>query len=200
MKLYFMPGACSLASHIVLNEIGAPHEIEKVGRDKKTASGKDYLTINPKGKVPALELDDGQVLTEGPAILQYLADSTGSETLAPRCGSLERARVNESLNFVGSALHPSFSPLFRDAPEAEKAKQREAVAKNLDVLEQQLSDGRDYLTGPTFTIADAYAAVVAGWGDGAGLEMSRWPKVTAFVARVMERPAATKAAQQEKSA
>lgn len=200
MKLYFMPGACSLASHMVLNEIGAQFEIERVGRDKKTAGGKDYLAINPKGKVPALELDDGQVLTEGPAILQYLADSSGSDSLAPRCGSLERARVNEALNFVASTLHPSFSPLFREASEAERETQRAAAGRNLDMLERQLSDGRDYLTGAAFTIADAYAAVVAGWGGPVGLDMGRWPAVGAFVARVKARPSAVRAMEKESAA
>lgn len=200
MKLYFMPGACSLASHIVLNELGADYDIEKVGRDKKTAGGKDFLAINPKGKVPTLETGDGEVLTEGPAILQYLADRAGNETLAPMAGTMERARVNEALNFVGSSLHPSISPLFGDASDEVKAEQRKKVAGNLDVLERQLADGRDYLTGKDFTIADAYAAVVAGWGDHVGMDMARWPKVGDFVARVKARPAAVKAIEQEASA
>lgn len=199
MKLYYKPGACSLASHIVLHELGLPHEIEKVDTAaKRTESGADYLAINPKGVVPALQLDGGEVLTEGPAILQYLADSAGAESLAPKAGTLARARVQEVLNFTGSALHVAFKPMFAPhSDDAAKAGARENIGRNLDWLEGLLSDGRPFLTGTDFTVADAYAFVVAGWCPRVGVDLGRWPKVQAFVERVAARPAVARARQAE---
>lgn len=199
MKLYYKPGACSLASHIVLHELALPHEVEKVDTAaKRTESGADFLAINPKGVVPVLELDSGERLTEGPAILQYLADSAGNTTLAPKAGTLARARVQEVLNFTGSGLHIAFKPMFMPGSDEDaKAKARENIGRNLDWLEGLLSDGRPFLTGPDFTVADAYAFVVAGWCPRVGVDLGRWPKVKAFVERVAGRPAVAKARQAE---
>jgi glutathione S-transferase len=195
MKLYITPGVCSMASHIVLAEIGADYSVEKVDtKAGETASGANYREINPKGKVPALEVD-GEILTEGPAILQFLGDravKTGaaSEALAPIGGSMARARVNEVLNFTGTELHVAFGPLFNAAStDAQKEAARQAVAGKLDWLEGRLADGRAHLTGQDFTIADAYAFVVANWSNFTGIALSRWPNLSAFVARVAERPA-----------
>lgn len=190
MKLYYSPGACSMASHIVLTEIGRPFETERVDtRSKKTADGTDFLSVNPKGKVPALALD-GEVLTEGPAILQFVADAAGAETLAPRAGTLARARVNEVLTYTSSELHPAFSPLFNPAlDEAGQAAARRTVAAKLDWLEARLADGRAYLTGGDFTIADAYAFVVANWANFTGIALDGWPRLKDYVARVAARPA-----------
>lgn len=190
MKLYYSPGACSMASHIVLNEIGRPFTAERVDNAaKKTASGEDFLAINPKGKVPVLVVE-GEVLTEGPAILQFIADAAGAETLAPKPGTMKRARVTEALTYVSSELHPAFSPLFNPAlDEAAKAAARKAVAAKLDWLESRLADGRAYLTGSDFTIADAYAFVVANWANFTGIALDAWPRLAAFMARVAARPA-----------
>lgn len=198
MKLYYSPGACSMASHIVLNEIGKPYEAERIdNKTKITATGKDFRAINPKGKVPALEVD-GQVLTEGPAILQYVADAAGAEKLAPKAGSFPRARVNEVMTYVSSELHPAFSPLFNPAlDDAGKEAARNTVGKKLDWLESLLADGRTFLTGAEFTIADAYAFVVSNWSGHVGVKLDNWPKVKEFVARVAGRPAVQKTLKEE---
>ena len=190
MKLYYSPGACSMASHIVLTEIGQPFEVERVDKaTKKTATGADFLALNPKGKVPVLD-HQGEVLTEGPAILQFVADAAGAEALAPKAGTLARARVNEALTYVSSELHPAFSPLFNpDATDAAKETAKTQVQKKFDWLEAKLSDGRAYLTGAQFTIADAYAFVVANWANFTGIPLDGWPRLKDFVARVAGRPA-----------
>lgn len=189
MKLYYKPGACSLASHIVLNEIGDAFSIEGVNTEtKRTASGADYSSINVKGKVPALEVD-GDVLTEGPAILQFIADRKGRKDLAPDAGTLARARVSEVLNFTGTELHVAFGPLFSaSTDEAGKAAARKTVSAKLGWLEKQLEDGRPYLTGPVFTIADAYAFVVTNWANFTGIDLAAWPRLTAFMTRIAARP------------
>ncbi len=165
MKLYYKPGACSLASHIALHEIGHALEIEAVDTDAgRTESGADYRSINPKGYVPALELDDGAVLTEGPAILQYIADSNLEAGLAPTAGTLDRARMQEQLNWIGTELHKAFGPLFREGTsEAGKEDARSAVAGKFDLIEAQLEDGREWLVSCQFSVADAYLFVVSNW-------------------------------------
>lgn len=190
MKLFYSPGACSMASHIVLNEIGQPFDIEKVDTTaKKTETGADYRTINPKGKVPALVMG-AEVLTEGPSILQFIADRAANEGLAPKAGTMARARVNELLNFTGTELHVAFHPLFNPAADdSAKDMARKAVGKKFDWLESRLSDGRDYLTGANFTIADAYAFVVSNWANFTGIDLGTWPNLKAFVERVAMRPA-----------
>ncbi len=193
MKLYIKPGACSMASHIVLAEIGGDFAVEVVDTaNGETASGANYREINPKGKVPALEVD-GEVLTEGPAILQYLGDSAANLGLAPKGGTMARARVNEVLNFTGTELHIAFGPLFNAAStDAQKEAARQAVAMKLDWLEGKLGDGRAHLTGEAFTIADAYAFVVANWANFTGIALSRWPQLSSFMARVGARPSVQK--------
>lgn len=190
MKLYYSPGACSMASHIVLQEIGQPFEIERVdGATKTTEKGTDFWAVNPKGKVPVLETE-GERLTEGPAILQYVADRAGHEGLAPKPGTMARARVSEVLNFTGTELHTAFHPLFNPASdEAGKAAARVNVGKKFDWLETRLADGRAFLTGPTFTVADAYAFVVSNWANFNQIDLAGWPKLKSFVERVAARPA-----------
>jgi glutathione S-transferase len=190
MKLYFSPGACSLASHIVLRELGLPFDAVQVDLMKKTTkSGQDFATINPKGYVPALELDDGAMLTEGPAILQYLADRRPETKLAPANGTLERYRLQEWLAFINSELHKQFSPLFNPAtPEQTRDSARKAIARRLGFVEAQL-DGRAFLMGDAFTVADAYLYTVLGWTKHVGVDLAPFPNVVAFRERIDARPA-----------
>ena len=165
MKLYYSPGACSLSPHIVLCEAGLPHSMVKVDlKAKKTEADADYSAINPKGYVPALELDDGTLLTEGPAIVQYLADKAPASNLAPVNGSIERYRLQEWLTFIGTELHKQFSNLFNpNMPDAIKAATKEKIAGRLALIEKKLGS-QDYLMGKTFTAADAYLFTVMRWG------------------------------------
>lgn len=199
MKLYYSPGACSLASHIILHEVGKPFAAERVDlATKTTASGAAFGSITPKSQVPALQLPSGDVLTEGAAILQFIADSAAATTLAPPTGTLARARVQELLNFTASELHKAFGPLFSAiASQAAKDAAPAAIGKCFDWLEALLSDGREYLTGPQFTVADAYAFVVAGWAVPTGIGLSRWPQLEAFVARLKARSSVKAALQAE---
>lgn len=190
MKLYFSPGACSLSPHIVLQELGMQYDTEKVNlADKKTASGGDYRQINAKGYVPALQLDNGDVLTEGPAIVQYLADQMPEKQLAPKAGTMERYHLMEWLNFISTEIHKTFSPLFKPAtPDETKKTALDTLATRLDWLDKQLQ-GRDYLTGAQFTVADAYLFTVLNWSGHVKLDLARWPTVQAFFERVGARPA-----------
>ena len=199
MKLYYAPGACSLSPHISLREAGAAFDLERVDtRTRTTESGADYLAINPKGYVPALQLDDGEVLTECAAVVQFIADRHPAAGLAPANGSLERARLQEHLNFIASELHKAFTPLFDpSAPEAAKQAAPAAVARRLDHVEWLLADGRAYLLGERFSVADAYLFTVASWTGPTGIGLDRWPRLAAFVARVAARPAVQAAMQAE---
>ncbi|HMN82091.1 MAG TPA: glutathione transferase GstA [Burkholderiaceae bacterium] len=190
MKLYLSPGACSLSPHIVLHEAGLPHESEKVDlRARKTASGTDYTTINPKGYVPALVLDDGAVLTEGPAIVQYLADRKPDSGLAPSAGSLERYRLQEWLNFISTELHKQYSPLFNPAATDDMKKMfTDRLHGRYAWLDKQLT-GRQYLMGDRFTVADAYLFTVMNWAQRLKFDMSKYPNLMAYVGRVAARPA-----------
>lgn len=189
MKLYYSPGACSLSPHIVSRELGLPVELKKVNnKDKTFDGGGDFRKVNGKGYVPALELDNGQVLTEGPAIVQYLADQKPEAGLAPKAGSFERYKLQEWLNFITSELHKAFSPLFRpNTPEDYKPVAKENIGNRLQWLDQQLAD-RDYLMGKTFTVADAYLFVVVGWSKHVGIDTSKYPNLSAYLARVGARP------------
>lgn len=189
MKLYYMPGTCSLAPMIALAEAGIEATLVKVGRDKKTADGRDYLAINPYGYVPALELDDGRVLTEGPAILQYLADLWPASGLAPANGSFERYQLQAALAFVGTEVHKSIGALFNPAlgEEGKQAMLARALAR-LAVLEQQLGD-QAFLLGERFTVADAYLHVVLGWLAIFKVDLGQWPRLAAYQARIAARPA-----------
>ncbi len=189
MKLYYKPGACSLSPHIVLRESGFDFEIEQVDTDtKKTASGADFTKINPKGYVPALELDNGEVLTEGAAIVQYIADQKVSAGLAPAAGTVERARMQEHLNYVASEFHKAFGPLFTPgASEAEQDAAKTNINRRLDYLESLFADGRSYLLGDKFSVADAYLFVVTSWARFKEIDLSAYPKVNAFFERVAAR-------------
>ena len=189
MKLYYSPGACSQAAHIVLHETGFSHDSVAVDlRAKTTADGSDYLRTNPKGAVPALELENGEVLTENAVILQYLGDRSGSSDLLPPLGDFRRYRVLEWLNFIATELHKGFGPLWNPASASEwKQATRDQLAKKFDFVEQQLGGG-PFLTGNDFTIADAYLFVMLGWSGMHGIDVARWPGLTAFYQRAAQRP------------
>ena len=189
MKLYYKPGACSLASHIILKEIGHDFEIESVDTDKQvTESGVDFSTINARGYVPVLKLDDGAFLTEGAAVLQYLADQNPEADLAPEPGTLERARLQELLNFTSSELHKDFGPFFSaNATDKEKLSAKENVERKMEYFESIFSDGRNYLLGDKFSVADVYLFVVSSWAIPTGIGLDRWPGVFAFSKRVASR-------------
>lgn len=198
MKLYFSPGACSLSPHIVLLESGLGFTMEKVDlRSKLTESGRDYRTVNPKGYVPALELDDGRVLTEGPAVVQYLADQVPDQQLAPRPGSFERYELISLLNFISGELHKNYSPLFSPATPADvEDAVRGNLAQRYPYIEQVLA-GRQYLLGEHFSVADAYLFVVTSWAPHVGVDLSAFPNVQAFMARTAARPAVQQALRAE---
>jgi glutathione S-transferase len=189
MKLYYAPGACSLSPHIVLREAGLAFELEKVNlKTRTTQTGADFTKVNPKGQVPTLLLDDGEALTEGPVIVQYIADRNPAAGLAGAAGTMERYRVQEWLNHITSELHKGFSPLFRpNTPDAYKEIARANLAAKFDALEKHLQ-GRQYLMGDRFTVADAYLFTVCGWGKFTGIDIATWPGLAAFVARVAARP------------
>ena len=191
MKLYYSPGACSQAAHIILHEAGLPHDSAKVDiRAKKLDDGSDYLRINPKGAVPSLELDDGQILTENAVILQYIADQAGAFELLPQPGDLQRYRVLEWINFIATELHKSFGPLFNPAAGDEsKGLARDLIAKKLDFVEQQIGD-EPYLLGDRFTLPDAYLFVILGWTEKMKIGLDRWPRLAAFRKRVPRRESA----------
>jgi len=190
VKLFYSPGACSLSPHIVLREAGLPFELERVDtRSGKTERGRDYRTVNPKGYVPAIELDRGEVLTEGPAIVQYLADQKPALKLAPPPGTFERYRLQEWLNYITSELHKSLGGLFNPKMPAEfRQATKEALRANFEYLSRQL-DSRSFLMGETFTVADAYLFVVLSWTGHLEVDLAPYPPLRAFQARVLSRPA-----------
>ena len=188
MKLYFSPGSCSLSPHIVLRETGSDFDLEQVNnQEKKTKSGKDYWTVNPKGQVPCLELDNGDKLTEGPVIVQYVADQNGSG-LAGKPGSMERYRIQEWLNFTTSELHKTFGPIFRaTTPDAFKDISRANLGKRFDWIEKELA-GKQYLMGDKFSVADAYMFTVMRWTQRINVDLAKWPNIKAYMDRVAARP------------
>lgn len=198
MKLYYAPAACSLVPHIVLRETGLPFTLEKVDTSKhRTQAGDDYYAINPKGQVPLLQLDDGQLLSEGPVIVQYLADQARATTLMPAAGSIERYRVMEWQNYVTSELHKSFSPLFSsDFDATAKKTVSAALRKKYEWVDSRLA-GKDYLTGAAFTAADAYLFVVTGWARFVGLDLADLTNLQRFMKQVAERPAVREAMKAE---
>ena len=198
MKLYYAPGACSLSPHIVTRELGLTVELKKVNtKDKTIEGGGDFWKVNERGYVPALELDNGQVLTEGPAIVQYLADQKPDAGLAPKAGSLERYRLQEWLNFLTSEIHKQFSPLFKPTtPEDYKPVAKQNLAGRFDWLDKQLA-GKDYLMGKQFSVADAYLFVLLRWTKPTQIDLARWPNLVAFVERVGARPKVKEALQAE---
>ena len=189
MKLYYSPGACSLSPHIVLREAGMKFDLAKTSTKTHTlADGSDYYAINPKGYVPLLELDNGERLTEGPAIVQYIADHAPASGLAPAAGTMDRYRLMEWLNFISTEIHKSFSPLFSEAAApAWKDAARANIARRLDLIERHL-EGRQYLLGERFSVADGYLFTVLNWSGWAKFDLSKWPRVQAYLARVAARP------------
>jgi len=190
MKLYYAPGACSMAAHIVLAESGLPYSITRVNlKDKTTEAGEDYTQINPKGYVPCVRLDNGALIGENTALLGYLGELKPAANLMPPAGTLENYRVREWLGFVSSEMHKNCSPFFRpDTPEATLQAQREILRKRLAYLETELA-GKSYLTGQAFTSADAYLFVVLNWFGHVGIDLAAYPNVKAFHARVAARAA-----------
>ena len=201
MKLYLSPGACSLSPHIVLREAGIPFDFETVDlASKRTKSGADFKAINPKGYVPALELEGGQILTEGPAIVQYLADQKPAAKLLPPAGSMDRYRVQEWLNYITSELHKSFGPLFSPkTPQEWKDTLKSNLAGRFDLLSKKLQD-KDYLMGSSFTVADAYLFTILSWTGHVGLDLGKWPVLKAYYDRVGARPAVKAAREAEAKA
>lgn len=198
MKLYYMPAACSLATHILLRESGLPVELERVGRDKKTETGANFLEINPKGYVPALRMDDGEILTENVVVHGYIADLKPASKLAPPHGTKERLRQDELAVFISTEIHKSYSPLFNPAtPDDVRKSQKEKLQQRYAFIEKLLSDGRPYLTGQNFATVDAYLFTVTRWAPATGLDLSAFPKVIEFQERVSARPAVLASLQAE---
>jgi glutathione S-transferase len=190
MKLYYMPGACSLSPHIVLNEAGLAFDKIKVdGKTKAMETSGDYRSVNPLGYVPLLELDDGSRISEGPAIVQYIADKVPAKNLAPANGTRERITLQSWLNFISTELHKSFSPLFNPAmPDEAKKIFRERLATRFAHLDKHLA-GNEYLLGKNFSVADAYLFVVSNWAPRVDVDLSSFPNVLAYRKRVGARPA-----------
>jgi len=189
MKLYFSPGACSLAPHIVLEESGLAYETALAStKTHQLADGTDYYTINSKGQVPLLELDSGERLTEGPAIVQYLADKVPAKNLAPANGTMARYRVQEWLNFITSELHKGIGGLFNPAmPEDGKTVIRARAASKLKWVDDQL-EGKQYLMGDVFSIADPYLFTMITWTSHTGIDISGMKNLGAYQARIAARP------------
>jgi glutathione S-transferase len=189
MKLYYSPGACSLSPHIALLEAGLPYELVKVDlRAKKLENGDDYLKVNPKGQVPALGLDSGELVTEGPVIVQMIADQATAKHLAPAQGSAERYKLLEWLNFITSELHKNFSPLFNPAFSDEvKGFFKDRLMGKFKYVDAQLA-GRDYLMGSAFTVADGYLFTMLAWAERMQFDLSGLPNLTAYKARIAARP------------
>jgi len=189
MKLYYSPGACSLSPHIALLEAGLPYDLVKVDvRAKKLENGDDYYQINPKGQVPALGLDSGEVMTEGPVIVQMIADQAAAKNLAPARDSAERYKLQEWLNFTTTELHKNFSPLFNPAiPDEVKAFFKDRIMGKFKYADEKLA-GRDYLMGKQFTVADGYLYTMLRWADGNKMDLSALPNLMAFKDRVGARP------------
>ena len=189
MKLYYAPGACSLSPHIALRETGMTFDLDKVDLgEKKTSDGGDFTKINPLGYVPALELDNGDVLPEGAAIVQYLADQAPAAKLLPESGTMERYRAQEWLTFISSELHKGFSPLFNPALEGDmKSSVITRLESRFDYVDKQL-EGQQYLTGDDFSMVDAYGFTVINWANSKDIDLSRWPNISAYMGRVAARP------------
>ncbi|MET0528356.1 MAG: glutathione transferase GstA [Microvirga sp.] len=189
MKLYYSPGACSLAPHIVAREAGLPISLEKVDLSKHlTETGENYRAINPKGYVPAITIEDGSLLTEAAAIIQYLADQKPASGLAPAHGTTERYRLIEWITFISSEIHKGFGPLWNPAtPDAMKAATKERLATRFAYLDEVLGK-QPYLTGETFTVADAYLFTVVNWTNFHAIDISSFKNLAAFQARVAARP------------
>lgn len=201
MKLYYSPGACSLSPHIVLNEAKIPHELVRVDLHKKLLEdGSDFRRINPKGYVPVLGLDDGSILTEGPAIVQYLADLRPETRLAPPAGTMERYRLQEWLNFISTELHKQFGPLFNpQTPESMREAQKQRLSERFDFIVNSMGS-RDYLMPQGFTVADAYLFTILTWCPAVGMTLESWPVLRSYHERVQKRPAVATTLAREREA
>lgn len=189
MKLYFSPGACSLSPHIILRELGMTFDTERVDLStKKTASGGDFLAINPKGYIPTLVLDNGEILTEGPAMLQYLADHKPEAGLSPAQGSMERFRLIEALNFISTELHKGFSPQFNPVLDANAKSILMATLKKRIAYVDEVLSKQEYFLGNAFSLADAYLFTVLGWAKYVHLSLEPYTHVTAYMERIAQRP------------
>ena len=200
MKLYFAPGTCAFSPHIALREAGLDAELVRVDLKRHTLpDGSDFAAINPKGYVPVLELDDGTRLTEGPAIVQYIADRKPESGIAPPAGTLARYRLQEWLGFINSEVHKGFSPLFNPAmPDAYKTIATQGLGKRFDYLAAHLS-AHDFLLGDKFTVADGYLYTVLGWCQWVGIDLKQWPALAAFQERIGSRPSVQAALAAEKA-
>jgi glutathione S-transferase len=198
MKLYYSPGACSLSPHIVACEAELPIELVKVDLESKlTETGEDFRQLNPNGYVPLLILDDGNRLTEGPAIVQYLADQSPDKKIIPPAGTFERYQLQQWLNFISTEIHKSFSPLFNPAaPEAAKELATTILMTRLETVAEQLSS-QPFLLDENFSVADAYLFVTLSWGQYVNIDISRWPALVRYCDKISERPAVQKAMKEE---
>ncbi len=198
MKLYYAPGACSLAVHAVLREAGIAFQLEKVDlQSKQTEHGRNYLEVNPKGSVPALQLDSGDVLTEAVVCLQYVADMAPGKRLAPASGTMARYRLMEWLNYIAVELHKTFGPLFHGASPERREEVVKMLSTRFDYVAGQLT-GSDYLTGPDFTVADAYLYAVLNWTHFLKVDITPWPALGDFLARLSRRASVQDAKKAEK--
>jgi len=197
MKLFYSPGACSLSPHIVAREAGLEIQLEKVDFKTRTAGGVDFSTINSKGYVPALQLDDGEILTEGPAIVQYLADQKPAAALAPAAGTRDRYRLQEMLGYINSEIHKTYSPLFKsDIAPAAREERTAYLHKRYAFLEKHLTK-HDWLVADRFSVADAYLFALTRWAEPLKVDLSAFPHVLAFQKRVAARPAVRAALEAE---
>ena len=198
MKLYFFPGACSMAPHIALREAGLSFDIDKMDPGtRRTESGEDYLKVNPKGSVPALRLDNGEVLTEAAVILQYIADQKPDSGLAPAAGGMARYRLAEWLNYISSEIHKQLSPFFNPRlPPEWRENQVNLLSKRFDFLSDRLKS-HPYLMGDHFTVADSYLFTVLNWSNHLKIDLSKWPALTDYLGRIAGRPAVQAALKSE---
>jgi glutathione S-transferase len=198
MKLYYMPGACSLATHILLREAGIPVELERVGRDKKTEHGENFLNVTPKGYVPALRMEDGEILTENVVVHNYIADLRPASKLAPAHGTKARLRQDELAVYISTEIHKTYGPMFNPAtPEETRHQLREKLADRYSLIEKLLADGRPWLTGENFATVDSYLFTVTRWAAGQKVDLSKFPKLLDWRKRVAARPAVKAALEAE---
>ncbi len=201
MKLYFSPGACALHPQIALREAGLDFELVRVDlRAHKLHDGTDFYSINPKGYVPVLELDDGSRLTEGAVIDQFVADKSPQAKILPAAGTIERVRVQEWLHFIGTEIHKQFSPLFNpQLPEGERTAQQTKIGKRFDYIQSQLGEKPFLPFGDQFTVADGYLFNMLRWTQFTGIDLTKWPALAAYSARVESRPAVKAALEAERA-
>lgn len=200
MQLFYKPGACSMAAHIILNEAGADHTLEKVDTDKgMTESGLTYREVNPRGYVPALRLDDGDIITENAAVLQFLGDRFADLALVPAAGTIDRVRLQEVLSFLSSELHIAFGPFFsgQEMPDEKKQATTDRLTRKIAQFDGLMPGDAPFVLGDTFTVADAYAFVILNWTNFIGVPLSPWPKLEAYMTRIGARPAVQQTLQQE---